>query len=74
MFESTFLPPLCVGGYSSHPSCERGEGNVANVEVLPRPIPIANERKTAMKKLMVATGRTAFLKAGGEIASKNDEA
>ena len=49
----------------------RGEGNVANhlrqgyggqdVEVLPMTmLPIANERKTAMKKLMVATGCTAM--------------
>jgi len=31
--------------------------NVANVKVLPMTmLPIANERKTAMKKLMVATG------------------
>ena len=37
------------------------EGNVANVEVLPMTmLPIANERKTAMKKLMVATGCTAM--------------
>ena len=33
-------------------------GNVANVEVLPIPIPIANERKTEMKKLMMAAGCT----------------
>ena len=49
----------------------RGEGNVANhlrqgyggqdVEVLAMTmLPIANERKTAMKKLMVATGCTAM--------------
>ena len=31
-------------------------GNVANVEVLPVPIPIVNERKTAMKKLMMSIG------------------
>ena len=37
------------------------EGNVANVEVLPMTmLPIANERKAAMKKLMVATGCTAM--------------
>lgn len=37
------------------------EGNVANVEVLPMTmLPIANERKTTMKKLMVATGCTAM--------------
>ena len=34
--------------------------NVANVKMLPRPIPIANERKTAMKKMMVATECTAM--------------
>ena len=49
----------------------REEGNVANhlrqgyggqdVEVLPMTmLPIANERKAAMKKLMVATGCTAM--------------
>ena len=38
------------------------EGNVANVEVLPMTmLPIANERKTAMKKTtMAATGCTAM--------------
>ena len=30
--------------------------NVASVEVLPVPIPIVNERRKAMKKLMMAVG------------------
>ena len=30
--------------------------NVANVKVLPVPIPIVNERRKAMKKLMMAVG------------------
>ena len=31
-------------------------GNVANVEVLPEPIPIVNERETAMKEMMMSIG------------------
>ena len=34
--------------------CVGGAGNVANVEVLPIPIPIANERNTVMKEASVS--------------------
>jgi len=38
-----------------------GKGECCHVEMLPMTmLPIANERKTAMKKLMVATGCTAM--------------
>ena len=50
------------------------EDNVANVEVLPMTmLPIVNERKAAMKKMMMATGCTARIHIGIAYASKRDQ-
>jgi hypothetical protein len=48
--------------------------NVASVEVLPMTmLPIANERKTAMKKMMMAVGFAARIHIGIAYASKRDQ-
>ena len=48
--------------------------NVANVEVLSMTmLPIANERKTTMKKIMMAVGFAARIHIGIAYASKRDQ-
>ena len=47
--------------------------NVANVKVLPVPLPIVNERKAAMKKIMMAVGFAARIHIGIAYASKRDQ-
>ena len=48
--------------------------NIASVEVLPMTmLSIANERKTAMKKIMMAVGFAARIHIGIAYASKRDQ-
>ena len=47
--------------------------NVASVEVLPMTNPTANERKTAMKKIMMAVGFAARIHIGIAYASNRDQ-
>ena len=47
----------------SSAALRRGEGNVANVKMLPRPISIVNERNRKMKKMMMAAAFAAMIAA-----------